>query len=128
MIIYYIGFMSWVLSLCSILTNLEKNKQPSSLLKFIQLYNFLTGFLGYFVFFISTIFFLFFFKGSNIGLVFASIFVSIPLLLLILPINAKVKKKINMNTIGYIVLSVTMLLLGFVTFIISEKYIIELIG
>lgn len=56
------------------------------------------------------------------------IFTIIPLLLLIIPINIKVKKKINMNKFGYTVLSITMLMLGFVTFIIFENYIIELIG
>lgn len=33
-----------------------------------------------------------------------------------------------MNKFGYTVLSITMLMLGFVTFIIFENYIIELIG
>lgn len=123
MIIYYIGFMTWILSLCSILTNLNKSNKNSSLLKAILLYNFFTGFFGYYVFFISSM--LLFILVNN--LIIFSIFNIIILLLLILPINIKVSKKININKIGYIALTIIILLLGFGSLLIFENHIVGLI-
>lgn len=122
-IIYGIMLIIWVISIGLIIDSIKKDKIKSNyMIAYSQLYNFVTGFFSYIIYFFSVIFFLKFSSNSRgfssgeliIGVTFPIIIV----LMFFIPINTKCYKKINISLIKYIILSICTALLGFGTFIL----------
>lgn len=115
--VYKIALLIWIISISTLIIILEKSSKNKYLLIVSQIYNFMTGFLSWAIYFISIIFFLKYSRGSLANIFACYIFSTVPLLLLLIPLNIKVKKKIDINTAGYVILSVFITVLGLGMFI-----------
>lgn len=115
---YKITLLIWIISIAILVIILEKNLKNKYVLIAIQIYNFMTGFLSWTIYAISIIFVLKYSNGAfDKNPLMGIIFPILPVLLLLIPINIKVKKKININTTGYVVISVLTTIFGFGMFI-----------
>lgn len=113
MVIVKIALLIWIISIATVLVILEGKKENKYLLMAIQFYNFITGFLGWTIYMISIIFVLKYSNGALDNSPLMGLILSVlPVLLLLIPINIKVKKKINTNTTAYVVISVLATILG----------------
>lgn len=114
--IYWIALLIWMISIFILVIFKKCNSDKKYLLIISQVYNFITGFLGCVIFYILTIFAVKY-LGNITNIYLCYIFSIIPLLLLFLPLNIKVKNKVNMNTINYSILSIFITILGFCMFV-----------
>ena len=94
--IYWLALLIWIISVLTLIIFLKYNFDDKYLLIVSQIYNFMTGFLGGTIYFLSIMFII---KNlSNITNIYVCYILSIiPLLLLLLPLNFKVKKKANLT-------------------------------
>ena len=114
--IYWLALLIWIISVLTLIIFLKYNFDDKYLLIVSQIYNFMTGFLGGTIYFLSIMFIIRYL--SNITNIYVCYILSIiPLLLLLLPLNFKVKKKANLNIILYFILSIFITILGFVIFV-----------
>ena len=114
--IYWIALLIWMISIFTLVIFFKCNSDNKCLLIVSQVYNFITGFLWWTIYFISMIFAIKY-LGNITNVYFCYIISIVPLLLLFLPLNIKVKNKVNMNTISYSILSIFITILGFGIFI-----------
>lgn len=114
--IYWLALLIWIISVLTLIIFLKYNFDDKYLLIVSQIYNFMTGFLGGTIYFLSIMFIIKYL--SNITNIYVCYILSIiPLLLLLLPLNFKVKKKANLNIILYLILSIFITILGFGIFV-----------
>ena len=114
--IYWLALLIWIISVLTLIIFLKYNFDDKYLLIVSQIYNFMTGFLGGTIYFLSIMFIIKYL--SNITNIYVCYILSIiPLLLLLLPLNFKVKKKANLNKILYLILSIFITILGFGIFV-----------
>ena len=114
--IYWLALLIWIISVLTLIIFLKYNFDDKYLLIVSQIYNFMTGFLGGTIYFLSIMFIIRYL--SNITNIYVCYILSIiPLLLLLLPLNFKVKKKANLNKILYLILSIFITILGFGIFV-----------
>ena len=114
--IYCFALLIWIISVLALVIVLKYNFDYKYLLIVSQIYNFMTGFFGWTIYFLSIMFIIKYL--SNITNIYVCYILSIiPLLLLLLPLNFKVKKKANLNIILYLILSIFITILGFGIFV-----------
>lgn len=114
--IYWLALLIWIISVLTLIIFLKYNFDDKYLLIVSQIYNFMTGFLGGTIYFLSIMFIIKYL--SNITNIYVCYILSIiPLLLLLLPLNFKVEKKANLNIILYLILSIFITILGFGIFV-----------
>ena len=114
--IYWLALLIWIISVLAFIIFLKYNFDDKYLLIVSQIYNFMTGFLGWAIYFLS-IMFTIKYLGNITNIYVCYILSIIPLLLLLLPLNFKVKKKANLNTILYLISSIFITILGFCIFV-----------
>lgn len=120
--IYWIALLIWIISVLALVIVLKHNFDYKYLLIVSQIYNFMTGFLGWAISFLS-IMFTIKFLGNITNIYVCYILSIIPLLLLLLPLNIKIKKKAKINIIVYFILSIFITILGFGTFVFVSNII-----
>ena len=114
--IYWIALFMWIISILTLIIFLKYNFDDKYLLIVSQIYNFMTGFLGFVIYF-TLIMMSIKYLGNITNIYVCYILSIIPLLLLLLPLNFKVKKKANLNIILYLILSIFITILGFGIFV-----------
>ena len=119
--IYWIALLIWIISVLALVIVLKHNFDYKYLLIVSQIYNFMTGFLGWAISFLSIMFTIKFL--GNITNIYVCYIFSIILLLLLLPLNIKIKKKAKINIIVYFILSFFITILGFGTFVLVSNII-----
>lgn len=118
-ILYGTMLIGWIVSLGLIIDSIINDKDKHIIL-LSQLYNFITGFFGYVIYFLSMIF-LIKYAPDSMDLILALIISLIVLLLFFIPINKKCWKMTRLNLIKYICLSIFIAILGFVFFIVLSN-------
>ena len=120
--IYCFALLIWIISVLALVIVLKYNFDYKYLLIVSQIYNFMTGFLGWAISFLSMMFTI---KclGNITNIYVCYIFLIILLLLLLLPLNIKIKKKAKINIIVYFILSIFITILGFGTFVFVSNII-----
>ena len=120
--IYCFALLIWIISVLALVIVLKYNFDYKLSLKVSQIYNFMTGFLGWAISFLSMMFTI---KclGNITNIYVCYILSIIPLLLLLLPLNIKIKKKAKINIIVYFILSIFITILGFGTFVFVSNII-----
>lgn len=118
--IYCFALLMWIISVLALVIVLKYNFDYKYLLIVSQIYNFMTGFLGWAISFLSMMFII---KclGNITNIYVCYILSIIPLLLL--PLNIKIKKKAKINIIVYFILSIFITILGFGTFVFVSNII-----
>ena len=114
--IYWIALLIWIISVLTLIIFLKYNFDDKYLLIVSQIYNFMTGFLGWAISFLS-IMFTIKFLGNITNIYVCYILSIIPLLLLLLPLNIEIKKKAKISIIVYFILSIFITILGFGIFV-----------
>ena len=120
--IYWMALFMWIISILTLIIFLKYNFNDKYLLIVSQIYNFMTGFLGWTISFLS-IMFAIKFLGNITNIYVCYIFSIILLLFLLLPLNIKIKKKAKINIIVYFILSIFITILGFGTFVFVSNII-----
>lgn len=112
---YGILLIIWIISIVGIIYDIKKDKEDILLLS--QLYNFVIGTFGWKIYDISNTFFLKYLHNND-SLIFSFCISVIIVLLLLIPVNIECKKKIKLNYIQYIIMSIGITLLGFENYVI----------
>ena len=121
--IYWIALLIWIISGLALVIVLKHNFDYKYLLIVSQIYNFMTGFLGWAISFLSIIFTIKF-LGNITNIYVCYLLPIIPILLLLLPLNVKVMKKVKTSIIVYLILSFFIIILGFCIFVfLSNKFV-----
>lgn len=118
-ILYGTMLIGWLVSLGLIIDRIINDKDKYIIL-LSQLYNFITGFFGYAIWFVSMIF-LIKYAPDSMNLILAYIISLIIVSLFFIPINKKCLERISLNFIKYICLSIFIAILGFVFFIVLSN-------
>lgn len=108
----------WIITIISLIIFLKQENKGKYILIFSQLYNFITGFLSFAIFFISTILGIKYLGNIFDDLYLIYIISGLVLVILLMPLNIKCKKKINISKISYFVLSIISIILGIGLFIL----------
>ena len=116
--IYWIFLFMWIITIISLIIFLKQENKGKYILIFSQLYNFITGFLSFAIFFISTILGIKYLGNIFDDLYLIYIISGLVLVILLMPLNIKCKKKINISKISYFVLSIISIILGIGLFIL----------
>ena len=121
--IYWIALFMWIISILTIIIFLKYNFDDKYLLIISQIYNFMTGFLGLAIYF-SLIMLSIKYLGNITNIYVCYLLPIIPILLLLLPLNVKVMKKVKTSIIVYLILSFFIIILGFCIFVfLSNKFV-----
>ena len=120
--IYCFALLIWIISVLALVIVLKYNFDYKYLLIVSQIYNFMTGFLGWAISFLSIIFTIKF-LGNITNIYVCYILSIIPLLLLLLPLNIEIKKKAKISIIVYFILSIFITILGFGSFVFVSNII-----
>lgn len=121
---YYGLLIAWLMSILAIMIAMDKKLDNKILLILCQIYNFIVGLSAWVIFFFVNIFGLMY-----LGEVEAVLFVFLLLIaiyivlmyLLLIPLNKKIKRKSNQNTVSYILISSTVFSLGILAFVILGR-------
>ena len=121
--IYWMALFMWIISILTLIIFLKYNFNDKYLLIVSQIYNFMTGFLGGTIYFLSIMFIIKYL--SNITNIYVCYLLPIiPILLLLLPLNVKVMKKVKTSIIVYLILSIFIIIFGFCIFVfLSNKFV-----
>ena len=103
--IYWIALFMWIISILTLIIFLKYNFDDKYLLIVSQIYNFMTGFLGFVIYF-TLIMMSIKYLGNITNIYVCYLLPIIPILLLLLPLNVKVMKKIKTSIIVYLILSI----------------------
>ena len=121
--IYWIALFMWIISILAIIIFLKYNFDDKYLLIVAQIYNFMTGFLGFAIYF-SLIMLSIKYLGNITNIYVCYLLPIIPILLLLLPLNIKVMKKVKTSIIVYLILSIFIIIFGFCIFVfLSNKFV-----
>lgn len=121
--IYWIALFMWIISILTLIIFLKYNFDDKYLLIISQIYNFMTGFLGLAIYF-TLIMLSIKYLGNITNIYVCYLLPIIPILLLLLPLNVKVMKKIKTNIIVYLILSIFIIIFGFCIFVfLSNKFV-----
>lgn len=99
----------------------KENIERNLILIFSIIYNFIMGFCSWIIFFSVIFLWLMFFgemKSTPLLWGVCIIIIFLTFIILILPLNIKMKKKLNISIIKYIILSIIVFILGFALFLI----------
>lgn len=121
--IYWIALFMWIISILALIIFLKYNFDDKYLLIVAQIYNFMTGFLGFTIYF-SLIMLSIKYLGNITNIYVCYLLPIIPILLLLLPLNVKVMKKVKTSIIVYLILSIFIIIFGFCIFVfLSNKFV-----
>lgn len=121
--IYWIALFMWIISILTLIIFLKYNFDDKYLLIVSQIYNFMTGFLGLAIYF-SLIMLSIKYLGNITNIYVCYLLPIIPILLLLLPLNVKVMKKVKTSIIVYLILSIFIIIFGFCIFVfLSNKFV-----
>lgn len=121
--IYWIALFMWIISILTLIIFLKYNFDDKYLLIISQIYNFMTGFLGFAIYF-TLIMLSIKYLGNFTNIYVCYLLPIIPILLLLLPLNVKVMKKIKTSIIVYLILSIFIIIFGFCIFVfLSNKFV-----
>lgn len=121
--IYWIALFMWIISILTLIIFLKYNFDDKYLLIISQIYNFMTGFLGLTIYFTLIMLFIKY-LGNFTNIYVCYLLPIIPILLLLLPLNVKVMKKVKTSIIVYLILSFFIIILGFCIFVfLSNKFV-----
>ena len=121
--IYWIALFMWIISILTLIIFLKYNFDDKYLLIVSQIYNFMTGFLGFEIYF-SLIMLSIKYLGNITNIYVCYLLPIIPILLLLLPLNIKVMKKVKTSIIVYLILSIFIIIFGFCIFVfLSNKFV-----
>lgn len=121
--IYWIVLFMWIISILTLIIFLKYNFDDKYLLIVSQIYNFITGFFGFTIYF-SLIMLSIKYLGNFTNIYVCYLLPVIPILLLLLPLNVKVMKKVKTSIIVYFILSIFIIIFGFCIFVfLSNKFV-----
>lgn len=121
--IYWIALFMWIISILTLIIFLKYNFDDKYLLIISQIYNFMTGFLGFAIYF-SLIMLSIKYLGNITNIYVCYVLAVIPIILLLLPLNIKVMKKVKTSIIVYLILSIFIIIFGFCIFVfLSNKFV-----
>lgn len=121
--IYWIALFMWIISILALIIFLKYNFDDKYLLIVSQIYNFMTGFLVFAIYF-SLIMLSIKYLGNITNIYVCYLLPIIPILLLLLPLNVKVMKKVKTSIIVYLILSIFIIIFGFCIFVfLSNKFV-----
>ena len=121
--IYWIVLFMWIISILTLIIFLKYNFDDKYLLIVSQIYNFITGFFGFTIYF-SLIMLSIKYLGNFTNIYVCYLLPVIPILLLLLPLNIKVMKKVKTSIIVYFILSIFIIIFGFCIFVfLSNKFV-----
>lgn len=120
---WYIFLLVWILSMVTFIITLKINSKDKVIILVSQIYNFMTGFMGWAISFVVSIFVIKFLRVIENGLSFCAVVIEnglsicvvvsgLVILLLLVPLNIKAKKKVKMKTMWYAILSSFFIILG----------------
>ena len=115
---FYILLFIWILVVPAIIILSRKDLKTNIRLILAQVYNFIVGITAWLIFFITLVFTLKYFGESELYYIILGSILFLIFSILIIPFNIYMKKRININTIGYILLSILMIGLGITFFIL----------
>ena len=121
--IYWIALFMWIISILALIIFLKYNFDDKYLLIVAQIYNFMTGFLGVAIYF-TLIMLSIKYLGNITNIYVCYLLPIIPIMLLLLPLNVKVMKKVKTSIIVYLILSIFIIIFGFCIFVfLSNKFV-----
>ena len=121
--IYWIVLFMWIISILTLIIFLKYNFNDKYLLIVSQIYNFMTGFLGFEIYFLLIMLSIKY-LGNITNIYVCYLLPIIPILLLLLPLNVKVMKKVKTSIIVYLILSIFIIIFGFCIFVfLSNKFV-----
>ena len=121
--IYWLALFMWIISILALIIFLKYNFDDKYLLIVAQIYNFMTGFLGFAIYF-TLIMLSIKYLGNFTNIYVCYLLPIIPILLLLLPLNVKVMKKVKTSIIVYLILSIFIIIFGFCIFVfLSNKFV-----
>ena len=121
--IYWMALFMWIISILTLIIFLKYNFNDKYLLIVSQIYNFMTGFLGFEIYFLLIMLSIKY-LGNITNIYVCYLLPIIPILLLLLPLNVKVMKKVKTSIIVYLILSFFIIILGFCIFVfLSNKFV-----
>ena len=121
--IYCFALLIWIISVLALVIVLKYNFDYKYLLIVSQIYNFITGFFGFTIYF-SLIMLSIKYLGNFTNIYVCYLLPIIPILLLLLPLNVKVMKKVKTSIIVYFILSIFIIIFGFCIFVfLSNKFV-----
>ena len=124
--IYWIALFMWIISILTLIIFLKYNFDDKYLLIVSQIYNFMTGFLGFVIYF-TLIMMSIKYLGNITNIYVCYLLPIIPILLLLLPLNVKVIKKIKTSIIVYLILSIFIIIFGFCVFVFLSNNFVAMI-
>lgn len=124
--IYWIALFMWIISILALIIFLKYNFDDKYLLIVSQIYNFMTGFLVFAIYF-SLIMLSIKYLGNITNIYVCYLLPIIPILLLLLPLNVKVMKKIKTSIIVYLILSIFIIIFGFCVFVFLSNNFVAMI-
>lgn len=124
--IYWIALFMWIISILTLIIFLKYNFDDKYLLIVSQIYNFMTGFLGLAIYF-TLIMLSIKYLGNITNIYVCYLLPIIPILLLLLPLNVKVMKKIKTSIIVYLILSIFIIIFGFCVFVFLSNNFVAMI-
>lgn len=121
--IYWIALFMWIISILTLIIFLKYNFNDKYLLIVSQIYNFMTGFLGFEIYFLLIMLSIKY-LGNITNIYVCYLLPIIPILLLLLPLNVKVMKKVKTSIIVYLILSIFIIIFGFCILVfLSNKFV-----
>lgn len=121
--IYWIALFMWIISILALIIFLKYNFDDKYLLIVSQIYNFMTGFLVFAIYF-TLVMLSIKYLGNFTNIYVCYLLPIIPILLLLLPLNVKVMKKVKTSIIVYLILSIFIIISGFCIFVfLSNKFV-----
>lgn len=124
--IYWIALFMWIISILTIIIFLKYNFDDKYLLIVSQIYNFMTGFLGFEIYFLLIMLSIKY-LGNITNIYVCYLLPIIPILLLLLPLNVKVMKKVKTSIIVYLILSIFIIIFGFCVFVFLSNNFVAMI-
>lgn len=124
--IYWIALFMWIISILALIIFLKYNFDDKYLLIVSQIYNFMTGFLVFAIYF-SLIMLSIKYLGNITNIYVCYVLPVIPILLLLLPLNVKVMKKVKTSIIVYLILSIFIIIFGFCVFVFLSNNFVAMI-
>ena len=115
---FYILLIIWLIVVPAIIILSKRDLKSNTMLFLVQLYNFIVGLSAWIIYFITVCISLKYFGENDLFYIILTSFLILIFSILLIPINSSMKKKININTIGYILLSLLMIGLGVITLIV----------
>ena len=121
--IYWIALFMWIISILALIIFLKYNFDDKYLLIVSQIYNFMTGFLGFEIYFLLIMLSIKY-LGNITNIYVCYLLPVIPIILLLFPLNIKVMKKVKTSIIVYLILSIFIIIFGFCIFVfLSNKFV-----